>query len=129
MLHDIKQIIVVRKDLKMRKGKLAAQVAHAAMKFILDNNESNKPDHINLTLSNAEAIWCKELFTKVVVGCDSLEELETLILKAQLSNVSVYPIIDSGKTEFNNEPTLTCASFGPDNSNELNKITGHLKLL
>ena len=32
----IKQVIIVRKDLNMRKGKIAAQVAHAAMKVILD---------------------------------------------------------------------------------------------
>jgi hypothetical protein len=46
MNSNIKQVIVVRRDLNMRKGKLAAQVAHASMKFLIDNDESNRGDEI-----------------------------------------------------------------------------------
>lgn len=125
----IKQVIVVRKDLNMRKGKLAAQVAHAAMKFILDNNNAAKPGMIEVHMTDEEAIWCRESFTKIVVGCDSKGELENLIFKAQLHNITVHSIIDAGKTEFHDEPTLTCAAFGPCDSEELEAITGKLKLL
>jgi len=125
----IKQVIVVRTDLSMRKGKLASQVAHAAMKFILDNNQSDRGDKLIVELSPEEAIWCAERFTKVVARCDSQDELEQLIMKAQLSNVPVYQIVDAGQTEFHGVPTLTCAAFGPCDAEDLDKITGHLKLL
>lgn len=113
----------------MRKGKIAAQVAHAAMKFLLDNNQSQSREKIVVELTEDEAAWCNDLFTKVVVSCDSEDELEQLVLRAELNNVEVYKIIDAGKTEFNGIPTLTCAAFGPCEANELDKITGHLKLL
>jgi peptidyl-tRNA hydrolase, PTH2 family len=128
-MPDIKQVIVVRKDLAMRKGKMCAQVAHAAMKFILDNNDANKADKIQVDLTAAEAEWVGGTFTKIVVGCDSEDELEQLILKAQVMGVTVHKIIDNGNTEFHGEKTLTCAAFGPAYADELNPITAHLKLL
>lgn len=129
MSKTIKQVIVVRRDLNMRKGKLAAQVAHAAMKFLLDNNEAGRVDKLEVNLNNWESVWIREKFTKIVVGCDSQQELENLVMKAQLHGVSVSPIIDDGKTEFNGEKTLTCAAFGPASTEEIDPITGHLKLL
>lgn len=125
----VKQVIVVRTDLNMRKGKLASQVAHAAMKFILDNNESDRGDKLMVSLSPDEATWCLERFTKVVCQIDSQEGLEQLILRAKLEGIDVYPIIDAGKTEFHDVPTLTCASFGPCQADDIDKITGDLKLL
>ena len=128
-MYDVKQIIVVRKDLNMRKGKMCAQVAHAAMKWIFDNNESDKLGELKVKLSEPENTWCTERFAKIVVSCDSEEELRTLMFKAEMANIDVYPIIDAGLTEFHGVPTLTCASFGPDFSDALDEITGNLKLL
>ena len=126
----IKQIIVVRKDLNMRKGKLAAQVAHASMKVLLDSMSKgsrswclkgmNKDTPLNL--------WLKGLFTKIVVSVDSELELLKLITKAAELGIVNTPIIDAGNTEFN-RPTLTCVAFGPDESNKIDQLTGHLKLL
>ena len=126
---DIKQVIVVRRDLSMRKGKIASQVAHASMKFLLENNEAERGNELHVILNDVEAMWVTGSFTKIVVGVDSENKLQDLILQARLSDVEVYPIIDSGKTEFNGEPTLTCAAFGPCESELLDKITGSLKLL
>jgi PTH2 family peptidyl-tRNA hydrolase len=129
-MSDVKQVIVVRKDLNMRKGKIAAQVAHASMKFLVDNNEAERGDEIKVKLSPAEAEWLLSgSFTKVVVGCDSEEALESLIFQAELADVEVHPIIDNGRTEFNGVKTLTCAAFGPCTAEELDKITGNLKLI
>jgi PTH2 family peptidyl-tRNA hydrolase len=122
-MYDVKQVIVVRKDLNMRKGKLAAQVAHAAMKWIFDNNESDKLGELS------ENKWATERFAKIVVSCDSEEELKSLMFKAEMANIDVYPIVDAGLTEFHGVPTLTCCAFGPDFSEALNEITGNLKLL
>ena len=129
-MGDVKQVIVVRKDLNMRKGKIAAQVAHASMKFLVDNNEANRGDEIMVKLSPDEAEWLLSgSFTKIVVGVDSAEALEHLIFQAELADVEVHSIVDAGKTEFNGVPTLTCAAFGPCTAGELDKITGNLKLI
>lgn len=127
--ETIKQVIVVRKDLNMRKGKFCSQVAHAAMSFIINNNESDREDEIRLSLKGPEAMWFSGLFTKIVVCVNSEGELQDLIMRAKMKGIEVHPIIDSGKTEFNGEPTLTCAAFGPDESSVLDPITGNLKPL
>jgi PTH2 family peptidyl-tRNA hydrolase len=129
-MNDVKQVIVVRSDLNMRKGKIAAQVAHASMKFLIDNNESVRGDEIVTKLTPAEAEWLLSgSFTKIVVGCDSEDALRDLMFQAELLDVEVHEIIDSGRTEFNGVPTLTCAAFGPCEAVELDKITGGLKLI
>lgn len=109
---------------------MIAQGAHAALKFIIDNNESDRPNELLLKCSPAEALWLfGGAFTKICVGVGSEEELQNLILQAQLKNVEVHSITDAGRTEFNGVPTLTCAAFGPDDIDVINDITGHLKLL
>jgi PTH2 family peptidyl-tRNA hydrolase len=129
-MSNVKMVIVVRKDLSMRKGKLAAQVAHASMKFLIDNNDCTQANKLEVCLSSEEAEWMfGGSFAKVVVGCDSEEELNNLLFKANLANIQACPIIDEGRTEFNGVPTLTCAAFGPAESEDLDPITGNLKLL
>jgi len=129
MSKDVKQVIVVRKDLGMRKGKIASQVAHASMSFLLDSNESKRVDELKIKLTSAEAQWLSSSFTKVVVSVDSEEELRDLIFHAEMKGIQCCPIIDAGRTEFHNVPTLTCAAFGPANSSDVDEITGKLKLL
>ncbi len=128
-MNDVKQVIVVRKDLNMRKGKIAAQVAHASMKFLTDNNEAERGDEIIVKLSPAEAMWLTGSFTKIVVGIDSEGALQDLVLRAELEGVEVHPIVDAGRTEFNGVATLTCAAFGPCEGSVLDRITGNLKLI
>ena len=122
-------VIAVRKDLSMRKGKLAAQVAHASMKFLTDNNESERGDELYVKLSPEETVWMTGSFTKIVVGVESQDALEHLMFLAQLEGIEAHSVVDLGKTEFNGIPTLTCAAFGPCEEEQLNKLTGHLKLL
>ena len=88
---DLKQVIVVRKDLNMRKGKLAAQVSHGSNMFIEkvlelvflyqyepDKFKKNKEYHEEIIQSYLT--WCEEhLYKKVVVGCSSEEELLELM--------------------------------------------------
>lgn len=122
-----KQVIVVRKDLKMRLGKVAAQVAHAASSFLLRDHVQNS-NSVSCSLSEPEVIWVNGAFTKIVLFCQSESELLELIEKARNLGVEVHEIIDSGKTEFHNVPTLTCAAFGPDYPEKLDPITKHLPL-
>ncbi len=125
VMSEVKQVIVVRKDLQMRKGKIAAQVAHASMKFLVDNNEAQRNDELVIKLTPVEAMWLTGSFTKIVVGVDSEDALNDLIFRAQLADVEVHPIVDSGS----GVPTLTCAAFGPCDDDELDKITGNLNVI
>lgn len=127
-----KQVIVVRTDLNMRKGKLASQVAHAAMAFLTRNAEFSDNidvDTMTVELFPFEREWLDNSFTKVVVGVASEEALKDVIFKAKMAGIEVNEIIDNGKTEFGGVLTLTCAAFGPDKAERLDPITGGLQLL
>ena len=128
--NEPKQVIVVRKDLNMRKGKIAAQSAHASMGAILNYNIGTEPDTIVLDLSYKPLQeWLSGRFAKICVSVDSEEELLAIYELAKRNNVNVKLIQDAGLTEFNGVATLTCLALGPDYPENLDPITGHLKLL
>lgn len=129
-----KQVIVIRKDLNMRKGKMISQGAHASMKAILDKLDLQQGNEIAtfiLDIDKNEALfeWVTGKFTKIVVGCDSEEELLDLYEKAKKAQLTFALIQDVGATEFHNQPTYTALAIGPDKLEVIDKITGHLKLL
>ncbi len=125
-----KQVIVVRKDLNMRKGKIAAQVAHAAMKVFFDKGEWEDGQTFAITfLSSSMIEWMKGAFTKVVVGVNSEDEIYQLAEKAREAGIPHAVIIDSGFTEFHGNKTTTCIAIGPDDGDKLDVITGNLELI
>jgi len=129
-----KQVIVVRKDLNMRKGKIAAQVAHASIKVFFDRmtavSETEEGHQIYHGIYTPEMIeWKNGIFTKIVVSVDSEEELLEIYSKAKSDNVPCSLIQDNGLTEFHNVPTYTCVAIGPAYEDVVSKYTGHLKLL
>jgi PTH2 family peptidyl-tRNA hydrolase len=129
-----KQVIIIRKDLGMRKGKMIAQGAHASMKAVLDQLDLNQGNEIAtfvLDIDKNEALfeWLTGKFTKIVVGCDSEDELLELYEKAKKAQLNCALIQDSGATEFHGKPTYTALAIGPDDLEVIDKITGHLKLL
>lgn len=117
-MQNLKQILVMRKDLNMRKGKLIAQGAHASLASVLENL-----NHIRVKE------WLLGSFTKIAVSVDSEEELIEIYNKALEKGLITRMIIDSGKTEFNGIPTKTCIAVGPATSEELESVTNHLKLI
>lgn len=130
----IKQVIVMRKDLNMRKGKIAAQAAHASMMVLLKlmykyiwNQESRY--EIRTKIGSPLDEWLRGLFTKICVYVDSEEELKEIYMKAYHKDMLCAMVVDSGATEFKGVPTLTCCAIGPDESEKIDVITGHLKLL
>ncbi len=129
----LKQVIVVRKDLNMRKGKLAAQVAHAQTLMLISLIDEGFPAHnaigVTISPSRTEWDWIRGSYPKIVVGVDSEEELQLSITKATEANVNVYCVIDEGRTEFGGKSTLTCAAFGPDEAEKIDAITGKMSLL
>lgn len=137
----VKQVIVVRKDLNMRKGKLASQVAHASMKVLLDcmfeEEFQDKFDNtfkrytIELISSAPMYQWLEGSFTKIVVYVNSEEELLEIYEKAKEKTGLVPSAIiqDLGKTEFHGEPTYTALAVGPSRGEWVDEITGDLPLL
>lgn len=128
-----KQVLVIRKDLNMRKGKIAAQAAHASMKAILDRGYTQFDDTGLNTLvipltANIEP-WLTGLFTKICVSVNSEDELLNIYNQAISADICCSLIQDAGLTEFNGRPTLTAVAIGPDVEEVINPITGHLPLL
>ena len=138
-MRDLKQMIVLRKDLGMRKGKMVAQGAHASMKVFFDrmeevwhchndgSGEEWKAWECSMTREMEE--WKEGIFTKICVGCDSEEELLNLKATSDEQEIVNALIQDCGLTEFKGVPTYTCLAIGPDVSEKIDPITGHLKLL
>jgi len=128
-----KQVIVIRKDLNMRKGKQISQGCHASLKVFFDWGEWNDPEDRDFYRINGMTEdmkdWIDGLFTKICVSCDSEQELEELYQKAKNARLPCSLIVDAGLTEFGGVPTKTCIAIGPADPEEINKITGHLKLL
>ena len=140
MSYDVKQVIVMRKDLNMRKGKMVAQGAHASMKALLHAMSREFFDgygdkgqcfeyKLNDRTNSYMGQWLLGSFAKVCVSVDSEAELDAIVEKAREVGMLCSVIVDSGATEFHGVPTKTCCAIGPWASEEINKITGHLKLL
>jgi peptidyl-tRNA hydrolase, PTH2 family len=123
MEDKIKQVIVIRKDLNMRKGKMAAQASHASICF-LTRRMRNK-----VSITDVQQKWIDGAFTKICVAVSSEAELLEIESRAIDAGLEVNLITDSGLTEFNGVPTKTCLAIGPDYSNKIDKITSHLSLL
>ena len=122
-MEPTKQVIVIRKDLKMRRGKECCMSAHASNKFIIEALKSGRE------FTPAEKDWLFEKsFRKICVIVNSEEELLELYEKAKAAGIESQIIQDSGKTEFHGVPTYTALALGPDEESKFEELTGHLKL-
>lgn len=125
----MKQVIVMRKDLNMRKGKMCAQAAHASIASIFKTDVRLDTTYKSSVVpTNYQSEWLRTGMKKVVLGIESEEELLAIVKRAKLEMIPAHTVTDAGLTEFN-APTLTCAALGPWPDAELDQITGHLKLL
>jgi len=127
-----KQVIILRKDLNMRKGKMVAQGAHASMAAILNemgvNSNGDRMLYGNgMTIAMAE--WLNGSFTKICVSVNSEDELIQVYKEAEAKGLPCALIRDAGHTEFNGVPTYTAVAIGPAFPHEVDPLTGHLKLL
>ena len=124
----IKQVIVMRHDLKMRRGKQIAQGAHASMSFLC--RRLQEAGSVSLDgLTDVQRAWLTGAFAKVCCRVDSEEELMQIHDKALEAGLEVHLITDSGRTEFHGQPTRTCLAIGPDEADKIDQITGQLQLL
>jgi PTH2 family peptidyl-tRNA hydrolase len=112
----VKQVIVMRKDLNMRKGKMVAQGCHAAIGSL---KEASSKDI---------KMWEEDGCTKICVSVDSELALKSIYAHAVEAVLPCYLVLDAGRTEFK-QPTYTCCSIGPASTELIDKITGTLTLL
>lgn len=141
MNFNTKQVIVVRNDLNMRKGKIASQASHASMSFLTRNgyveplygveNVYKFSNVVGYSKQFSEEIdhWLRNSFKKIVVYVNSEKELEDLHDTAIRVGLISHLIIDSGKTEFNGIYTPTCLAIGPHYEEKFVGVTDHLPLL
>jgi PTH2 family peptidyl-tRNA hydrolase len=135
--RQTKQVILVRTDIKLPKGKLAAQVAHASMSCILQsyglhfeqyNLEEEDKFYQLHPVGEPVAKWLNGSFTKVCLKVDSEDQMRDCYQKAEELLLPASWIVDEGRTVFK-EPTVTCCAIGPWWSDEIDEVTGRLKLL
>ena len=136
---NTKQVLVWRHDLKVRKGKFAAMMAHASMSFLTKNGNVFRPTMYNpeaefavdVRMDHSEEVehWLKNSFRKIVCYVRNEEELEALHQLALDKGLVSHMIIDIGATEFHGIPTKTCLAIGPAWDCKFNGITDHLPLL
>jgi peptidyl-tRNA hydrolase, PTH2 family len=130
----VKQVIVIRRDLKMRRGKEIAQGAHASMAWLSERARLNAsvtgPEGAIATvlLSPAEWAWISGPARKITCQVHSEEELQAVHDAAWEAGVRAELITDSGLTEFHGVPTVTALAVGPQYDDVIDKITGHLEL-
>ena len=112
----LKQVIIIRKDLTMGKGKIGAMAAHAAVgsAMLVDSETLNK--------------WNKEGAMKIVVRVNDIKEFDGVYKKIKSAKIPHFLVRDAGKTQLK-KGTITALGVGPADSKNIDKITGKLKLL
>jgi peptidyl-tRNA hydrolase, PTH2 family len=112
-----KLTLVVRADLAMGRGKIAAQAAHAAVAAAL------------ATIGSADfRAWLREGQPKVVLRANSEEHLSAIAEKAEAAGLPMQVIHDAGRTQVA-EGTPTCCAIGPAQDSRIDAVTGDLSLL
>ena len=122
-----KQIIILRKDLNMRKGKLVAQGAHASMGAILSLCKQDG-DRLVLEMDERVKPWLTGRFKKICVYVNSEQELLDLHEAAKSAGLVTSLILDSGLTEFGGVKTYTAVGIGPDREDKIDALCKHLPL-
>lgn len=118
-MFKYKQVMVIRRDLGLSKGKLAVQVAHGAVTAAFKAYKE-KPEWFKA--------WFNEGQKKVVVRAENEKELFELMGKAKALDLPCALIKDAGLTEIPSG-TITCLAIGPAPEELVDKVTGHLKLV
>ena len=112
-----KMALVVRTDLAMGRGKIAAQAAHAAVAAVMANIDTK-----------ATTAWLKDGQPKVVLRVPDLDALLLVCAEAEASGLPTQRVEDAGRTQVSGG-TVTCCAIGPAFASELDDVTGSLTLL
>ena len=113
----MKLALVVRTDLDMGRGKIAAQVAHAAVAAVLANQRGAVFHR-----------WREDGQPKVVLKVPDADALEQVIARARTADLPVELVHDAGRTQVP-AGTLTCCAIGPAQAERIDIATAGLGLL
>lgn len=141
-MRPTKQVIIVRTDLNMPVGKIAAQVGHASGAFLTKDRKIYRSDlnspkglpikrlvrHFVGEFGDEVEQWIEQDYTKICVAIDSEEGLVRIYEQALALGMEAHLIIDNGRTCFDNILTKTCLGLGPHYIDKF-EITRKLKLL
>lgn len=119
MQQSLKQVIVVRTDLDLPKGKLCSQVAHAALLAALKVKEASP---------KKMGEWLSQGGRKIVLKVGSEGKLDAVYQNARERGLPAYRVKDKGLTVVK-PGTVTCVGIGPASSDKIDAVTGDLKLL
>jgi len=133
IVNNTKQALILRTDIKMRKGKMVSQGAHAAEKVFFDRGSIITNDAgtrlLCIPLTDDMEEWVENIFTKVVLKVGSEAELLAIYELAESLDIPCALIQDVGLTVFNGVPTYTAVSVGPAKNEDVDKVTKGLPLL
>ena len=116
----MKQVIILRKDLKLKVGKACSQAAHASVGASL---------LAYVRFKGLYNEWEAHGMKKVILAVKSEQELLNVYNQAAGKGMPVYLVQDAGLTTFHGKPTITCCAIGPVDDWQVDPIVGHLKLL
>jgi peptidyl-tRNA hydrolase, PTH2 family len=115
-MTELKQVILVRQDLKLPKGKACAQASHASVEAVLRSDEKIVKE------------WRKKGMAKIVLKVKDEKELIKYFQLAKDEGLTASLITDAGRTVIA-PGTKTCVGIGPDEVEEIDKVCGELGLL
>ncbi|MFX1325417.1 MAG: peptidyl-tRNA hydrolase Pth2 [Promethearchaeota archaeon] len=118
-MKEYKQVILIRTDLKMGTGKKCAQSCHASV---------SASDIVRVQNKNVWKEWKNSGQKKVVLKVQNLEQLKELVKKLESNNFLHFIVKDAGLTQLS-PGTITAIGIGPVLAEDVDKITGDLKLL
>lgn len=129
--HTHKQVLVLRKDLNMRKGKMVAQGAHATQlaAYPSPTAEDVARGYMIVPLTEHNTPWLRDNFKKICCSAKDEAELLALYERAKALGIPCSLITDSGLTEFHGVATNTAVAVGPAHEDIVNLVTAGLPLL
>ena len=116
---EYKQVIIIRNDLKMGTGKKCAQSCHASV---------SASDLVRIKDKTAWKNWKNSGQKKVVLKIDNMGEMGDIYSQLQKHKIPCFLVKDAGLTQLT-PGTTTALGIGPAKSLDIDKITGHLKLM
>ncbi len=114
--YSLKQVILVRSDLQLPKGKLAAQSAHASVEAVLKSDIAVVKE------------WRSQGMAKIVLKVENEKVLLQYFQNAKDQGITASLITDAGHTVVA-PGTRTCVALGPDDEEKIDSLTRDLKLL
>lgn len=125
----VKQVLVIRRDLRMRRGKEIAQGAHASLGFLTrafaeQRAGGTDPGSLSLRVGPEVWSWLTARQAKVTLQAPDLETVLRVEAEARTRGVEVHLVTDLGLTEFAGRPTITALALGPDRADVIDAITG-----